>query len=510
METEAVTPGQAAQASPVPGQGLGRAGDALADQPVLFVELDGTLIRSNLLWESFASALRVAPLRALRALLALFWGRGALKRALGRVGPIDPEALPYRVGFVAWLREQYFQGRRLVLATAADRPQAEAVARHLGIFEDVLASDGSFNNRGQSKLDGIRGLTRGQPFDYCGDSAGDLPVFEGARRALLVGGDRAARTATSRLDHVDQRFSRRAETGRWRLWREALRPYHWLKNLLVLVPFFTAFLVTDMAAFVAALLAAVAMSLAASAGYLINDLLDMQADRRHPRKRTRPFAEGRLSAAEGFGGAALLIVLAAAFATASGPLVSAWVLAYLAGTFSYSVFFKRQPIVDVMLLAGLYTTRIVVGTVAVGADFSFWLLAFSMFFFFGLALMKRCGELIGRRERGELTDSGRGYRPADLEFLVPAGVSAGTAAVLVLALYVQSPIVIERYAMPQALWPALIALLVWQSRAWLETIRGRMHDDPLFYALRDPVGRLLLLTVMGSFSLASLWVVTGA
>ncbi|MEZ5649038.1 MAG: UbiA family prenyltransferase [Burkholderiaceae bacterium] len=490
-----------------------RAASALAEEPTLFVSLDRTLIRSELLWESFAAALRRAPLLAGRALFSLFWGRAALKRALGRIGPIDPQALPYRRWFVDWLRAQYFQGRRLVLCTAADRPHAEAVAKHLGIFDEVLASDGTYYNRGDSKLDGIRGLCAGQAFDYCGDSLGDLPVMRAARRAYLVKPAAAIVTATRPLANVGPvpdagiLQAQDVDEQRWRHWVAALRPLHWLKNLLVLVPFFSSFLLTDIGALLRALLAAIAMSLAASAGYLVNDLLDMQADRRHPRKRLRPFAAARLTAAEGFGGAALLLLISMSIASFSGGLVWLWVAVYLIGTLAYSVFFRREPIVDVTLLAGLYTIRIIVGAEAVGVVLSFWLLAFSMFFFFGLALMKRCGELVVRRERGEQTDSGRGYQPDDLAMLVPTGIAAGSAAVLLLALYVQSPTVIERYSSPQALWFALIALLLWQSRAWLDTVRGRMHDDPLIYAIREPLGRVLLLIVIASFSLASLWTV---
>ncbi|MEZ5740234.1 MAG: UbiA family prenyltransferase [Burkholderiaceae bacterium] len=496
---------------PVPARSRPLARLAADDRDVpLFVDLDGTLIRSNLLWESFAAALRANPLRAVQALLSLLWGRAALKRALALVGPVDPAALPYRRRFVHWLKGQHQQGRRLVLATAADQPLAESVAMHLGLFEAVLASDGTHNNKGRSKLDGILAYAGGRPFDYCGDSLGDLPIFERARRAILVGAGHAVLKASEALPQIELRFaSRRLRYGLYN-WLAAIRPFHWLKNLLVLVPIFTAFLVTDQAALVKTLLAVIAMCLAASAGYLVNDLLDMQVDRRHPRKRRRPFAAGRLTAAEGFGGAALLLVLALALCLMINVAVFGWVVLYLLGTFAYSVFFKREPIADVFVLAGLHTIRIIVGAEAVDAPVSFWLLAFSVFFFFGLAIMKRCGELVLKRERDEETGSGRSYSVADLAVMQPLGIASGIAAVLVLALYVQSPYVADRYPMPELLWLALVALLVWLSRAWLDTGRGLMHDDPLIYAMRNPAGRLLLLAVAASFGLASLWGLTVA
>lgn len=478
---------------------------ATVPMPLLIVDLDGTLIRSNLLWESFAAALRHNPWRCLLALLAILHGKAALKRSLAEVGPIDPVALPYRRKFLSWLRREHANGRQMVLATAAHETIANQVAGHLKIFERVLASDGFQNNKGHEKLAMIERSFPGQPFDYCADSRSDIPLFKAARKGYLVGAGASLTTSVSSDVPVDLKFAKTNTGPRFRYWLRAIRPRHWLKNLLVLVPFFSAFLVTETTLLLNALMAALAMCLAASSGYVINDLLDMQADRHHPRKFRRPFAMGRLTAAEGFIGALLLQIGALLIALMVGWSVLVWVVIYLLGTFSYSVFFKREPIIDVMMLAGLYTTRIIIGANAVGADRSLWLLAFSVFFFFSLATMKRCGELVGRRNRGEKTTAGRGYEPADLQMLCPAGVATGIASVLVLALYVQSPDVEARYPIPEALWLALVALLVWLCRAWLDTMRGQMHDDPLIYALRHRRGRMVLLMVIASFSLASLW-----
>lgn len=478
---------------------------ATGSRPLLIVDLDGTLIRSSLLWESFAAALRQSPWLCLLALSALFRGRAALKRALAEIGPVDPIALPYRRKFLSWLRREHSSGRKIVLATAAHETIARQVASHLQIFERVLASDGFQNNKGQEKLVAVQRSFPGRQFDYCGDSRSDLPLFQAAETAYLVGVSASLVADSPAGGKIDLRFAKTKTGPRFRYWIQAIRPRHWLKNLLVLMPFFSAFVVTDTALLLNAVLAAVAMCLAASSGYVVNDLLDMQADRHHPRKFRRPFAMGRLTAAEGFIGAFLLQVSALLIALMVGWSVMAWVVIYLLGTFSYSVFFKREPIIDVMLLAGLYTTRVIIGANAVGAERSLWLLAFSVFFFFSLATMKRCGELVGRRNRGEKTTAGRAYEPADLDMLCPAGVSAGIASVLVLALYVQSPGVEARYPIPEALWLALVALLVWLCRAWLDTMRGQMHDDPLIYALRHRRGRMVLLMVIASFSLASLW-----
>ncbi len=475
------------------------------DLAPLFVDLDDTLIRSSLLWESFAAALRVDPVGCFVALLAIHRGRAAFKQALARVGPVDPGSLPYRRQFIAWLRRQRRLGRRLILATAADGRMAEGVARHLGLFDDVLASDGCQNNKGTTKLAAIRTAAGDGPFDYCGSSLADLPIFVSARRAWVVGASAKTIATVSRQGNADMRFARTRRRYLCQQWWRAIRPFHWSKNLLVLVPFFSMHVVTDVQALSDAMLAALAMCLASSSGYLVNDLLDMQADRHHPRKRRRPFAAGRLAAREGFTVAFFLQVGAIVLAMMADWKVVFWLLVYLAGTYSYSVFFKREPIIDVMLLAGLYNTRVIVGTHAVDSEPSIWLLAFSLFFFFSLAIMKRCGELVMREKRGERTTVGRSYSPADLQMLAPLGMACGVAAVIVLALHVQSPGVEARYPVPETLWIALVALLVWISRAWLDTMRGNMDDDPLIYAFKHRRGRVLLLLVVASFSLASLW-----
>lgn len=481
------------------------ANNSLRREPPLFVSLDAALLRTDVFFEHIAAALRAHPLRALLAVFAAWRGRAALKRAFARIGPVSPSVLPYRQKFLGWLREQHAAGRVIILSTSADAKAALCVADHLGIFAAVQASDGQIYNSGLRKLDAILAYTDDGPFDYCGGKHVDLPILAEARHALVTGPNHSLASAARREGNADLRFAHREQVQRLRLWLQALRPFHWLKNLLVMVPFFTAFLVTETSALLNALLAALSMCLAASAGYLINDVLDMQADRVHPRKRRRPFAAGHLSAAQGMGGALVLLIISAFTALLVGSAVLAWVAIYLGGTFSYSIVFKREPIVDVVTLAALHTIRIIVGAVAVDVPLSFWLLAFSIFFFFSLAVMKRCGELIFRRERGEKTTSGRGYRVADLTILQPMGIAAGVAAVLVLAMYVHSPAVTDRYPIPEALWLALIALLVWTARAWFDTARGLMLDDPLLYALRHRRGRLLLLLIAASFGVASLW-----
>ncbi len=474
-----------------------------SDAPPIFVDLDGTLLRSDMLWESFASALRLAPLRLLHALGSLPLGRGkaAFKEAVAALGPVDAQTLPYREKLVTWIRERRREGRRIVLATAADRSFAQAIAAHLGIFDAVLASDGERNLKGKEKLAAIRESVGDAPFDYCGNGAEDVPIFAAARTAIVVAASARVMARAQASGNADLRFCATG-TGRIRNWLRALRPYQWAKNLLVLVPLFTSFHYDDAGAVGAAVMAVVAMSLAASAGYLVNDLLDMQADRLHPRKRLRPFAAGEIGVSHGFFGAAALVVLALLIAASISFGLAGWVLTYLCATIAYSFFIKRLPVFDVVTLAGLYTLRIAAGGSAVGVEVSFWLFAFSIFVFLSLALVKRCGELVLARERGEQTGAGRGYKIEDLGTLQPLGVAASCASVLVLALYVRLPEVSDRYASPEMLWGALVALLIWLARLWIDTGRGQMHDDPLVHALRDPTSRWLVAAIGVSFFLA--------
>ncbi|MCL4184249.1 MAG: UbiA family prenyltransferase [Burkholderiaceae bacterium] len=470
----------------------------------LYVDLDGSVIRTDTLWESFASALRRNPLRAIVALRALASGRAALKRRLAEIGAPDIDSLPRHEALIDWLREQRAQGRRIVLATAADRSLARSVASSVALFDEVIASDGCRNLKGRHKLEAIRHDAGGAPFDYCGNGPEDVAIFAAARRAIVVGaGPRVLRQARRQADVAAVFDPKPTLPQRLHAWLGALRPHQWLKNLLVLVPLITAFRLDEPTVVGDALLAFASFSLAASSGYLLNDLLDLAADRHHPRKRERAFAAGRLSVRSGFVGAALLLVASLAIAVAVGERLLATVMAYLAMTAIYSGLAKRIALFDVAMLAGLYTVRVLAGGAATGVEVSFWLLAFSVFLFFSLALLKRCGELVAQLERDEQTGKGRGYGTSDLAVLQTLGIATSCAALVVLALYVREPEVTQRYASPQILWLMLFGFLIWLGRLWLDTARGRMHDDPLVYAMQEPGSRWLLAGLLVLFGIAA-------
>ncbi len=488
------------------GQGLDAPREAPLPDPVpLFVDLDGTLIASDTLWESFAAGWRVDPVATVLGVMGLWRGRALLKQQMAAAGSLDVSLLPYREPFVAWLREQREKGRRIVLATAADSSMAQAVADHLQLFDDVLASDGVRNLKGLRKLEAIRAVAGGA-FDYCGNGPEDLAILRAARQAIVVGAGAGVIRRARHAGNVQAVLEPSPSTLRsLPAWIDAMRPHQWLKNLLLLVPLVTSFRVDEIALFSAAVFAMISFSLGASAGYLVNDLLDLAADRRHPRKRGRPFASGLLPISGGFALAALLLAGSLGLGFAISRALGAWVVIYLLMTFGYTLFVKRVPVLDVAMLAGLYTVRILAGGAAIGVDVSFWLLSFSVFLFFSLALVKRCGELVSRVVRDEDTGQGRGYTVSDLTVLQPLGIATSVAAVLVLALYVNTPEVARRYASPQLLWLMLTALLIWLGRLWLATARGQMHDDPLVYAIESPDSRWLVAAMFATYAVAALW-----
>jgi 4-hydroxybenzoate polyprenyltransferase/phosphoserine phosphatase len=471
----------------------GRPGTATAAPP-LFVDLDGTLVQTDCLAENVLREIKRAPASAWRMLGQLRAGRAALKQQLAQRGCLEVEHLPYREDLLRYLREQREAGRRLYLATGADRSIAERVARHLGLFDGVLASDGVTNLTGERKLRAIR-ATASHGFAYAGDSRADLAVWAEADAAVLVGTRDAVRQRAAQLTAIEREFPSTAI--RPADWLRALRVHQWLKNLLVFVALLTSFRLTDPAAVAEALVAFFAFSLTASAVYVVNDLLDLDADRAHPRKRFRPFAAGRLPIVHGLVAAAVLLGggLTLAAIESGGLLVV--LLLYLATTTAYTWRFKSQALLDVVVLTVLYVLRIVGGAYAIGVPTSVWLLAFALFIFLSLALAKRCSELVSMQTLGRDRARGRGYRVEDLRVLWPVGIATGVSSVLVFALFISADALPAHYAAPSLMWFVALGLFYWLAYLWLKTSRGDLLDDPLVFALRDSGSRAALVFVVG-------------
>ncbi|WP_296352122.1 UbiA family prenyltransferase [Ramlibacter sp.] len=471
----------------------------------LVVDLDGTLIRTDLLHESASRFLLQRPLAAPRLLAWLAAGKSVLKTRLAQSVALDAAVLPYDTELLAWLRAQKEQGRELVLATASHRLLAEQVAQHLGLFDTVLATEDGSNLRAHAKRDVLVARYGERGFDYVGNDWPDLPIFQSAAAAHVV--SRSPRLVERVRALGNLASSRVPATGSPAAGLlKAARPHQWAKNLLVFVPLLAAHRYGDTLAVAQALAAFVVLSLAASAVYLLNDLVDVADDRHHERKRLRPFAAGTLSLLHGW--LAWPLLLALAFALAAWLLPGRFAAAlgcYGVLTAAYSFHLKRVAVVDVLTLAALYTLRIIAGAAAIAVPMSFWLLSFSMFIFLSLALIKRYSELRAARDAGrEAALRGRGYSPQDLEMVSSLGAASGYMAVLVLALYIQDSHTAALYGEPRAIWLACPLLLYWISRAWLLTHRGQMHQDPVLFALRDRASWVVAALFVVVFALAKL------
>lgn len=468
----------------------------------LAVDLDGTLIATDLLWESVFQLLRRNPLCLLLLPLWLLSGRARLKCEVADRVEIDAAALPYREELLERLREEKGSGRRIVLATAAPKKFAEAIACHLDVFDKVISTDRASNMASKKKRDALVDAFGDGGFDYAGNSRADTIIFDAARQAIVVAPDRQA--ARWQAAHDAELLAAPRPTVKTIV--KMLRVHQWLKNALIAVPVALSHEYLNVGMLFECLLAFVAYSTAASAIYILNDFFDLTLDRRHPTKRHRPFASGLLSMRFGVGAMAVLLTVSAVAALFL-PLLFAVVLGcYLVATTAYSLSIKRMLLVDVLTLAGLYTLRILAGAAATGIEVSFWLLAFSIFFFLSLALVKRFVELRSTDLPEGERIAGRGYRAEDEDIVAQAGMASAFSAALVLALYIQSDAVRELYPHPWMVWPLGPIVLYLTMRVWILARRDEMHDDPIVFIIRDwrsqlVVGVGALLLVVAGFGM---------
>ncbi|MEJ5329227.1 MAG: UbiA family prenyltransferase [Desulfobaccales bacterium] len=461
-------------------------------EPPLCVDLDGTLVRTDTLLESLLILLKSRPWLFFLLPIWLLQGRAATKRRLAELVDLPVDTLPYHQDLLRLLRDEGGRGRTLVLATGADERLAQRVAKHLGCFSEVLASDGRANLTGRRKAQALVARFGSNGFDYAGNDRRDLPVWRHARRALLV-------AAPARLVRRVRRFHPQVQVvgvplQAYRVLPRALRVYQWLKNLLVLVPLVAAHHFRELALWGQAGLAFLSFSLVASGIYLINDLLDLEADRRHHQKRFRPLAAGELPLT--YAPPLALVLLGGGFLTAGGlPWAFSGLLGlYVILSLLYSLYVKRLALMDVCLLALLYTIRIFAGGEATRIVISYWLLTFSLFFFLSLAFLKRWAELQSQAGNPHALP-GRGYSAVDLEAVAAMGTASGYIAVLVFALYINSTTVAALYRHPHLLWLIIPLLLYWVSRLWLLARRGEVQEDPILFALKD----------RGSYAVAALF-----
>lgn len=464
---------------------------AKASSPVLCVDLDGTLIRGNVLWESVLVLLKTRPFTLLMIPVWLFSGRAAVKRQISARVQLNPAGLPYRQQVLDLLQQEKAAGRSIALATAADRAIAESIASYLGLFDEVHASNGQLNLKGANKGAFLAARFAETGFEYMGDSAADIEVWRNASAAYVVGSKARAQQAAS-VTKLKATISEPAASFRTSFrtslhtWITALRGHHWAKNLLLFLPL----LLSHNLAFKSIMrtLAGVALyGLCASGLYILNDLLDLHSDRDHPWKKARPFAAGDISIPAGLAASMLLLSASVALGFLLEARFGMALLGYSALTTVYSLYLKKIPLVDVFVLSTFYTIRILAGALISRTPLSQWFLAFSMFFFLSLAMAKRYSELLHANDLVIAGNSGRGYHVGDRDLLLSLGTGSSFSSVVIFSLYVHSPDVRLLYPSPEFLFLLCPIVLYWLSRTWLLAQRGELKEDPVTLAIRDPV-----------------------
>ncbi len=479
---------------------------AAVQTDTLYIDLDGTLTFTDVLVEAF---LELIKLNLLYVLVLPFWllrGKAYMKHQIMRRVSLRVDLLPYNQELLTWLRECKHQGSKLVLISASTQSVVEQVAEHLNLFDAAIGSSVNSNCSGLRKLARIRDYSGDTAFIYAGNARVDLQVWQQAQGAILVNTGAAlkkrAAACTTVIAVFDSKYS--AISGIVSRSINAMRPHQWLKNALLFLPLLLAHQIDNAQLVWQAIIAFTSFSLCSSSVYVLNDLLDLSADRQHRSKFKRPFAAGDLSPLFGLLLSALL--LAIAFGTAALlPVEFILILAvYYLCTCMYSFILKKIELVDVITLATLYTLRIIAGAAAVSVIPSFWLLAFSMFLFMSLAIVKRYTELSYLRDSGFTHSVGRGYVAKDLDMLAIFGCTSALMSVMVFALYINSEDILQQYSTPEILWFICPLLLYLVSRIWLLAFRGEIEEDPIIFALSDGISQSVTLVCIALLWMANL------
>jgi 4-hydroxybenzoate polyprenyltransferase/phosphoserine phosphatase len=452
----------------------------------LIVDLDGTFLRTDTLYELFAVGLAVSPLQTIAALFQLVHGIAAFKQRLAANVRLDIDTLPIRADFLAYLEGEAARGREIHLATAADFNLASAIAARFPIFKTVNGTAQGINLKAEHKAKRLRDLFPGG-FAYAGNSTADLAVWKGAKAAIVVSAKRSLQETVSASGIPIERVFEE-KPFRPGVWLKALRPHQWMKNLVVLVPVALGWRDATAVGLLQTLLMIGLLCVVASMTYLVNDMADLASDRRHWSKRRRGFASGALPVRDGLLLVGILLPIACAAGFLVAPLAGLCLLFYVVVTLGYSFGWKRIPLFDTFIIALLFTIRILVGIAAADLVPSAWLLTFSMFFFFSLALAKRHTEILRAAEHGWQKLEGRGYRSGDESLTLAFGSAASLGSIIIVVIYmVEEVFARQAYRTPAWLWVAPIAIFLFSCRVWVLSHRGRMTDDPVAFALRDNV-----------------------
>jgi 4-hydroxybenzoate polyprenyltransferase/phosphoserine phosphatase len=469
----------------------------------IVVDLDGTLVKTDLLLENILLFLNGYPLRFFNLIVLLFSGKAVFKRYLAEAVLPDVTLLPYNKEFLDWLIKRRAEGVRLVLATASHKLIADKVAAHLNVFDEVIGTEET-NLASKNKRDLLVQRYGEHGFEYVGNSSADLPVWKSASVIHVVNPESGVLTAAQKIGPIGMLFDNRRPY--YRVLIKSLRLHQWVKNLLIFVPLLASHRVTEGKLLWSGLVAFVSFGTCASSIYLINDLLDLQNDRRHATKCNRPLASGSLPILHALFLIPILLSAVLAMSLWLLPIRFAGMLIiYTLLAAGYSLRIKRVVMLDVITLASLYTLRVLAGVAAMSLIVTFWILAFCLFIFLSLAFLKRYTELRDAHEKHKTEEtSGRGYYPCDFDLLATLGGASGYTSVLVLALYINEAADGKLYRSPEWMWVACPLLLYWLSRVWLLAHRGQMQHDPIVFALRDRVSWGIALCLLISFAMATL------
>jgi 4-hydroxybenzoate polyprenyltransferase/phosphoserine phosphatase len=457
----------------------------------LFVDLDGTVIKTDLMFESILQLFKKNPLAIFLIPLWLLKGRAYLKHQLAQRVEIAVDLLPLNTEFIAYLRTQAAEGRDIILISASNQLPVRQVSDHLSLFIDAIGSDADHNLKSENKLRRIQALISKSSFAYAGNSSADLSVWIAAEEVLMVN---CTAALESQLGDKTKTVTLFDPTPAFlaKFW-QAMRPHQWLKNGLIFLPLILSHQIDQAGLALQAVIGFISFSLCASSVYMLNDLLDLNNDRQHHSKYSRPFASGELSLGYGFLGAPVLLFAAILVALLLPPEFLSVLLIYWLLTCAYSLLLKKIFLADVLVLAVLYTLRIVAGSAAISVVTTNWLFAFSMSLFLGLAIIKRYTELSILQTLGKTTSEGRAYSTRHLKFLSVLGAGASLAAVLVFTFYINAPDITRLYSTPAILWLICPLLLYLLGRIWLLAYRGKLNEDPVLFAITDRRSQLITL-----------------
>ncbi len=468
----------------------------------LAIDMDGTLVRSDTLWEA---CLKLAAERPWFLFLMPFWlllGKAGFKQRVSEHVQLDPRTLPFNQPLLEFLQSEKQRGRPLWLVTAAHQQIAGAVAEYIGLFDGVLASDARHNLSGSHKTAALVEKFGEQGFIYAANAAVDLKIWRKAAAAIVVNAGNALTQRVKKVTSVEKVFPTPTAADTLKTLLRALRLHQWSKNILIFVPLILSHSWGRIDLVTSVVLAFLAFGCAASAIYLVNDLIDLEADRLHHAKRHRPFAAGLLPLSWGIAMIPVLLLIAFSIAALVNTGFMLVLLCYLLLTTAYSLFLKPIVLLDVLALTSLYTLRIIAGAIAVSVPLSYWLLAFSMFIFLSLALSKRFSELYNLKQNPQGKQTARGYHTEDLPVVSLFGISSGYLSVLVMVLYIHDLQADSLYDHPAWLWPVAVAVMYWISRLWLLAHRGELHEDPVLFAIHDRTSYVVALLVAASLLLA--------